>query len=703
MQFNVLLERILGVAWSVLLAFILLFSVKLLPAYGAIQENRIALVIGNSKYDSVLDLDNPANDARAIAALLRELGFEVAEYIDRSEEELEQALRTFSLAKFHADVALFYYAGHAIQYEGENYIVPTDASLETVSDIDRQLIRLGTILQEVQTRADMSLIFLDACRNNPFTDMSGVTRAAPMKGLSALRAERNSFVAFATEPGKVAYDSVGGRHSPFTAALLRHVDSPGLEINHVMNRVRDDVLRLTEGLQVPWDQSSLLKEFYFKPGESEDDQGLEVELAELNDILRVQDVSVQLQRLRAFQEAYPESSLLGVAERTIQGLLEGRRRQNRPAEGGSEGNQSPVLAAIPELVVEAGEGGQPLPIAPPRDPDRDELEIEVQEVPSSGTLRYLGRQIKVGDLLSLDELKDSTYHPPFDFSGPAGQFTFRVNDGRGGATVGAMKVRILDANNPPVFNPPRLVVATISAPPILFDKTLPTDPDENDSVLVEIKKTPSRGKLTLSGFTVEPGQLVTAEQYTEIRYHSPDAFAPGADVVELAAGDGRRQTIRNVEIRLNRPPSFGDDVTVRILSDGDAEPLNLDPPYDADDNVLKIKVKSLPRNGGRLVIDDRVVQRGDQLTPAEFNQLAFKPDERFAGVAGRLRLEVDDGVGGVDLKMVNLKIDRPNAPPLIRKPDRRLLVVAGQFTPLNILPPFDRDGDELTITIAELS
>ncbi len=690
-------------AQTSLFVFILLLLASLLPAHGATVENRIALVIGNSNYDSVIDLDNSGNDARAMAALLRQLGFEVEEHIDRSEAELEKALRDFSLDRRHADVALFYYAGHAIQYEGENYIVPTDASLETVSDIDRQLIRLGTILQEVQGRGDMSLIFLDAFRNNPFTDMSGVTRAAPMKGLSALRAERNSFVAFATEPGNVAYDSAGGRHSPFTAALLRHIESPGLEINHLMNRVRDDVIRVTEGLQVPWDQSSLLSEFYFKPGEKKDDLGLKVELAELNDILRVQDSAVQLQRLRAFQQDHPESSLLGVAERTIQGLLDGERRQNRNTTGGGEGNQSPVLAAIPELVVEAGEGGQPLPIAPPRDPDRDELEIEVQEVPSSGTLRYFGRQIKVGDLLSADELKESTYHPPFNFAGPAGQFTFRVNDGRGGATVGAMKIRILDANNPPVFNPPRLVMATIGAPPILLDKDLPTDPDADDSVLVEIRKTPSKGHLTLSGFTVEPGQLVTAEQYTEIRYRPPDDFAPGGDVIELVAGDGRRQTIRNIEIRLNRPPSFGDDVTVRIVSDGHAEPLNFDLPTDADDNVLKVTVKALPRNGGRLMVGDRTIERGNQLTLDEFKKLTFKPDERFAGVAGRLRLEVDDGFGGVDVKMVDLKIDRPNVAPLLRNPDLRLLVVAGQFTPLNILAPFDRDGDELTITIVELS
>ncbi|MGI9492144.1 MAG: Ig-like domain-containing protein, partial [Geminicoccaceae bacterium] len=125
--------------------------------------------------------------------------------------------------------------------------------------------------------------------------------------------------------------------------------------------------------------------------------------------------------------------------------------------------------------------------------------------------------------------------------------------------------------------------------------------------------------------------------------------------------------------------------------------------YDADDNVLKIKIKSLPRNGGSLMVGDRVIQLDDQLNPAEFEQLAFKPDERFVGVAGRLRLEVDDGAGGVDLKMVDLKIDRPNLAPILRKPDRRLLAVAGQLTPLNILPPFDRDGDALTITIAELS
>lgn len=235
----------------------------------ATAERRVALVVGNSDYRVAPRLRNPGNDAAAMAARLRSLGFEVFEAIDADKVKLGDGLKEFGRATQNADVALFFYAGHGIQVDGQNYLVPTDAHVQFEEEIPLELVSLNTVLRQMERGSKTNIVFLDACRDNPFADelsRSAATRGAvPLsKGLGEVRTVPGTYIAFATDPNRVAADG-SGNNSPFTEALLRHIDSPGTSIQDMMIRVRRDVSGATNAQQTPWDSSSLLEPFAFVP------------------------------------------------------------------------------------------------------------------------------------------------------------------------------------------------------------------------------------------------------------------------------------------------------------------------------------------------------------------------------------------------------------------------------------------------------
>lgn len=223
---------------------------------------RVALVVGNGDYsDSASALDNPANDAKAMAAKFRGLGIEVIEAIDLDYRGMRETLRVFDRALQDADAGIFYYAGHAMEYRGQNYLVPTDAVLETEGDVGLGLIDMDQILQVMETTVPTRLIFLDACRNNPmarsFRNALAPSRSTAVgRGLGQMQTAVGTFIAYATAPGDVAADG-DGENSPFTAAMLTHLDEPGLDISRLMQRVRNTVIAETKQSQIPWDSSSL--------------------------------------------------------------------------------------------------------------------------------------------------------------------------------------------------------------------------------------------------------------------------------------------------------------------------------------------------------------------------------------------------------------------------------------------------------------
>jgi hypothetical protein len=237
----------------------------------AAQEKRVALVIGNGAYQHAAPLPNPVNDASDLAGALRELGFDVIEGQDLTLTALGQRVREFARRAGGARVALFFYAGHGMQVGDRNYLVPIDARLEHPSDLDFETVEVDKILQQMQAEDRVNLVFLDACRDNPLArslarSLTGTRSATVEQGLAKIDAGRGTLIAFATSPKKVALDG-GGRNSPFTAALLKHIRTPGMDIQRVLTRVTGDVEDSTNGTQSPWVHASLRYDVVLKPAE----------------------------------------------------------------------------------------------------------------------------------------------------------------------------------------------------------------------------------------------------------------------------------------------------------------------------------------------------------------------------------------------------------------------------------------------------
>ena len=222
---------------------------------------RIGLVIGNTKYVEA-PLRNPANDARAIGTELQRLGFQVNAQLDAGRKEMIEAIRAFGndLAK-RKSVGLFYYAGHAAQLAWHNYLVPVDAVIERLEDMQSKTVELTILLDAlVKAKNPMNVVILDACRDNPF----GTKLPVQQKGLSQFDAPPGSLLAYATSPGNVASDG-SGENGLYTENLVRELKTPDAKIEDVFKRVRLNVRRKSEGQQIPWESTSLEEDFYFQP------------------------------------------------------------------------------------------------------------------------------------------------------------------------------------------------------------------------------------------------------------------------------------------------------------------------------------------------------------------------------------------------------------------------------------------------------
>lgn len=237
----------------------------LLGASAAFAENRVALVIGQSAYRSVQALPNPANDARAVTQMLIDSGFEVSTASDLSQNEMRQQVSEFAgkvAAKGADTVALVFYAGHGLQIDGENYLIPVDIDPKREADIPIQAVRLNDILNTLTSvPSKMRILMLDACRNNPFPDL-GKTSGNGLAIVDARIGEPGTFLSFSTSPGAVAEDGAGA-NSPYTSALLAAGREPGIPIEETFKRVRLAVNKATDGRQTPWDSSSLTEDFRF--------------------------------------------------------------------------------------------------------------------------------------------------------------------------------------------------------------------------------------------------------------------------------------------------------------------------------------------------------------------------------------------------------------------------------------------------------
>jgi uncharacterized caspase-like protein len=258
--------------------------VTLLASVGcATRLPDVALVVGNSDYAHAASLANPQADARAVSQLLEKLGWRVALLIDPSKDDLASAAATLEEALDSSKKVLFFYAGHGMQVNGQNYLVPVDFDPYSRVDLDQDLFALQDTLDWMKRPSNQLAVFLDACRVNPFdehlvgmvhghrglalaktADTRNIGKFEVGRGLAEVAASAGTYIAYATQPGNVAFDGKG-RHSPFTEALLDYLDANDKDIGWVMQRVRNDVISETDGQQVPWDHSSLTHRFLVNP------------------------------------------------------------------------------------------------------------------------------------------------------------------------------------------------------------------------------------------------------------------------------------------------------------------------------------------------------------------------------------------------------------------------------------------------------
>jgi uncharacterized caspase-like protein len=226
----------------------------------AFAEKRVALVLGNSAYQKVNPLANPVNDSGAIAATFKSAGFDVVELKrDLNVSEMRRALRDFSDTVRDADVAIVYYAGHGIEIDGTNYLIPTDAVLERDIDAFDEAIPLDRILTVIEPAKQLRLVILDACRDNPFNKTMKRTIGARAIGRGLAKVEPgspNTLIAFAAKAGSTASDG-DSKNSPFTAALVKYLPRPGLDLRKAFGFARDEVLKATNNRQEPFIYGSL--------------------------------------------------------------------------------------------------------------------------------------------------------------------------------------------------------------------------------------------------------------------------------------------------------------------------------------------------------------------------------------------------------------------------------------------------------------
>jgi hypothetical protein len=240
-------------------------------AHAAKAERRVAFVVGNGAYKNVAQLPNPPVDARAMAAVLRNVGFEVVEGTNLTRDTMTERLLEFGKKAQGADVAVFFYAGHGIAIGGTNYLLPVDADIKSEMDVKLgAAINIDLTLDQTMSDAKVKLVFLDACRDNPFAakiKSNSATRSVSVQsGLAEMKSGEGTLIAFATGPGQTALDGKEGTNSPFTRALIAHITTPGVEIQQAMTEVRAQVNEETSKGQLPWGHTNLIGAVYLNPG-----------------------------------------------------------------------------------------------------------------------------------------------------------------------------------------------------------------------------------------------------------------------------------------------------------------------------------------------------------------------------------------------------------------------------------------------------
>jgi uncharacterized caspase-like protein len=243
-----------------------------LSVSAAKADRRVAFVVGNGTYKNVAQLPNPPIDAKAMAVTLRNVGFEVIEGANLTRDQMTEKLLDFGRKAQGSDVAVFYYAGHGIAVSGSNYLLPVDADIKSEMDVKLgAAINIDLTLEQTMGDAKVKLVFLDACRDNPFAakiKSNSATRSVNVQsGLAEMKSGEGTLIAFATGPGQTALDGQEGNNSPFTRALIDNITKPGVEIQQAMTSVRAQVNEETHKGQLPWGHTNLIGAVYLNPAQ----------------------------------------------------------------------------------------------------------------------------------------------------------------------------------------------------------------------------------------------------------------------------------------------------------------------------------------------------------------------------------------------------------------------------------------------------
>ena len=474
-----------GLFHKVMLPCVVILLVTTPDASASDNEKRVALVIGIGAYQNAPPLANPVNDARAIGESLRRLKFDVMEIYDSNYRSLASGLRDFGIRASTADVAVVYYAGHGVQVDRENYMLPADAKLERERDLLYEAMPLDRLLGEVAQARKIGIVLLDSCRNNPFIErvarsMVIAGRAvATTPGLARVdNVPRNTMVVMAAKADQIAEDGVN--NSPFASALLAHFQIPGLELSLFFRSVRDTVLKATNNRQEPYVFSSLGADpFYFYP-----------------------------------------------------------RPPNRP----------PQIASVARLEVTDVAGPTPLGIPAPTDPDQDPLTMRVIGLPRSGEVRVEGRPVVPNSVFAADKfLGTATYKPDGKMLGPVGTLDVLIEDGRGATVTASLPITVLPSRKPPVVEMPRTVrvlpVALGIAPPTSADgdpltvtiKGLPRGTVYNGATALRVGDRLQPRDLAKLVFQPEPGTVGAAGTLRYVAENAHGGTTEGSLDVEVAS------------------------------------------------------------------------------------------------------------------------------------------------------------------------
>ncbi|RRH97432.1 hypothetical protein EH240_20960 [Mesorhizobium tamadayense] len=258
--------------FAVLVSGLILFVLAAFGAEAAAPDaaKRVALVIGNSKYVNAVPLPNPANDAHLIASTLRNAGFEVIEGVDQDNAGMHSLISRFTEESYNADLAVIFYAGHGMQVDGRNYLIPVDAELTSPAYLKTRTVQIDEFMAALPPDPAVGVIILDACRDNPLarTLAASLPKSRSLgAGLAPVEAKADGvgtggvLIAYATDPGAIAFDG-NGVDSPYSLALAKHLTEPGVEIQSALTRVRGQVTEATQGRQRPWHNASLGREVF---------------------------------------------------------------------------------------------------------------------------------------------------------------------------------------------------------------------------------------------------------------------------------------------------------------------------------------------------------------------------------------------------------------------------------------------------------